>query len=68
MALAEIVEVVEPFARLGRARRRGLTAVGPLARLLARLEVQNVGLRRLLFGAGRLDPHVFEARLVLKGG
>src|SRR5690606_18066604 len=52
VTLAEIIEVVEPLARLGRARRRGLTTVGPVARLLAGLEVQDVGLRRLLFGAG----------------
>src|SRR5690606_18208391 len=34
----------------------------------AGLQMQDIGFRRLLFGAGRLDAHIFEARLVLKGG
>src|SRR5690606_22552871 len=66
--LTEVVEVVQPFARLGRARRGGGAAVGPLARLLPRLEVHDIGSRSLVVGAGRLDPHSLEARLVLKGG
>src|SRR5690606_13770988 len=58
--LTEVVEVVQPLARLGGARRRGRAAVRPLAGLLAWLEVEHVGLGRLLFGAGRLDAHVLE--------
>jgi hypothetical protein len=68
MALAELVEVVQPLARLGCARRRRLAAVGPLATDLAGLETQDIGLRRLLFGARRLDPHVLEAGFVFKLG
>jgi hypothetical protein len=30
--------------------------------------MQDVGLRRLLFGAGRLDPHILETGLVFKLG
>src|SRR5690606_27129924 len=66
--LTEAVEVVEPLARARRPGGGGAAAVGPVARFLARLEVQDVRLRSLLLRLGRLDADVGEPGLVLKRG